>query len=251
MKKREESHKKGSPAYMSTYGDMMTLLLTFFVMLFSMSTVDVNKFKAFIDSYSGATGILDSGEAIMSNQGMLGNGIKQFPSTPPTPIPTLEDQATTQMREELAIIQKELEAFIEEQALTGEVGVEQKGDAVVIRFSNTVLFESGKALLKTEAINVLSILSNELKQYVNDGYRLSFEGHTDNVPIKTAQFPSNWELSAARAIAVAKYFVEAHGFAPANLSAEGFGEYMPIADNTTVEGRATNRRVEVKLTRGN
>lgn len=247
MKRKEDEPKKGAPAYMNTYGDMMTLLLTFFVLLFSMSTVDNAKFKAFIDSFSGSTGILDGGEILLNEQGMLGNGVQQFPGG--KQITTLSDRENYEKSKELNGIKDNLEEFIYEEKLKDKVGVERKGDAIIVRFDDVLLFETGKASLKPEAKEVLQTIGQGLLKYIDQGYRVSLEGHTDNIPISTPQFPSNWELSAARAIAVAKYFVEDMHFSPDTVSAEGYGEYRPIASNDTPTGRAANRRVELKLTK--
>ena len=116
---------------------------------------------------------------------------------------------------------------------------------VTITFKDGILFDSGKADLKPEAISILDKIGIQLAKYPNN--RIRFEGHTDNRPINTPQFPSNWELSAARAIAVAKYYINELNFTPSQFSTEGFGEYVPIADNSTAEGRAKNRRVEIKI----
>jgi len=113
---------------------------------------------------------------------------------------------------------------------------------VILRLKESVLFETGKAELREEAKNVLDVLYEEVfKELPNN---ILIEGHTDNVPIRTAQFPSNWELSTARATSVARYLIEQKGFPPRRLAAMGCGEYRPIADNSTDEGRAKNRRVE-------
>lgn len=244
MKKSQDEPKKGAPAYMNTYGDMMTLLLCFFVLLFSMSTVDAAKFKAFIDSFSGSTGLLDGGEIILSEAGMLGNGMKQFPSEG-----VITDVHGDALNQELQRVQKEIEQFIYEKKIDDLVGVEKRGDAIIMTFKDVLLFETGKAVLKPAAVPVLSQLGTHLGNYMKDGYKMKFEGHTDNVPIHTAQFPSNWELSSARAIAVAKFFIDEMSFSPEGISAEGYGEYEPVADNSTPEGRAQNRRVEIKLTK--
>ena len=247
MKKREDEPKKGAPAYMNTYGDMMTLLLTFFILLFTMSNTDTGKFNAFIESYSGSAGILDGGEIMLNASGMLGNGTQQFPSN--QQIISGTDSEVYEKKKELSGIQNELETFIYEEKLDEQIGVEYKGDAIIVSFADMLLFETGKAALKPEAQTVLKTVGEELTKYIDKGYKLSLEGHTDNVPIRTAQFPSNWELSAARAIAVAKYFINDMNFSPQMISAEGFGEYRPIADNSTAEGRAANRRVELKLSK--
>ncbi|MGL4344520.1 MAG: flagellar motor protein MotB [Cellulosilyticaceae bacterium] len=242
MKKSQDEPKKGAPAYMNTYGDMMTLLLCFFVLLFSMSTVDAAKFKAFIDSFSGSTGILDGGEIVMNEVGMLGNGMQQFPSQK-----NITDSSSEQIKNELKGVEKEIEKFIYDKKLEDTVGVEQRGDAIIITFEDALLFEIGNANLKPAATPVLSQLGNQLKTHSQEGYQMKLEGHTDNIPINTTQFPSNWELSSARAIAVAKFFIDEMSFSPESISAEGYGEYRPIADNSTPEGRAQNRRVEIKL----
>lgn len=244
MKKSQDEPKKGAPAYMNTYGDMMTLLLCFFVLLFSMSSVDAAKFKAFVDSFSGSTGVLDGGEIIMQEAGMLGNGMKAFPSQR-----NITDSSSEEIKNQLKGVEKQIEKFIYEEKLDELIGVEKRGDAIIITFDDVLLFETGKANLKPAAIPVLSKLGKELKVYVGNGYRMKLEGHTDNVPIHTAQFPSNWELSSARAIAVAKFFIEEMDFSPKAISAEGYGEYVPVEDNSTSEGRAKNRRVEIKLSK--
>ena len=245
MKRKEDTPKKGAPAYMNTYGDMMTLLLTFFVLLFSMSNVDNAKFKAFIESFSGSSGILNGGEVILNEQGMLGNGVQQFPSN--KQITESGDYEDYEKNKELNSIKENLEEFIDDEKLQEKVGVEHTGDAIIIRFDDILLFETGKATLRPAAKEVLQTIGQGLLKYIDQGYRVSLEGHTDNIPISTPQFPSNWELSAARAIAVAKYFIEDMHFSPETISAEGYGEYRPIASNDTPEGRLANRRVELKL----
>lgn len=249
MKRKEDEPKKGAPAYMNTYGDMMTLLLTFFVLMFSMSTVDSAKFKAFIESFQGSAGILDGGEIILNDSGMLGNGIQQFPVN--QQMISAKDLENYQQNKELEGIKDNLEEFIYEEKIQEKVGVEHRGDAIIISFEDILLFETGKADLKPEAKEVLRTLGEGLLSYIDKGYKASLEGHTDNIPIRTSQFPSNWELSAARAIAVAKFFIAEMNFSPETVSAEGYGEYRPIATNDTSEGRAANRRVELKLTKDN
>lgn len=109
MKKKEDEPKKGAPAYMNTYGDMMTLLLTFFVLLFSMSTIDAAKFKAVIASFDGSIGILDGADTINENANILGNGVSQFPA----PKSNLDLQQAAQLNEALIKLQKELQEYTE------------------------------------------------------------------------------------------------------------------------------------------
>ena len=116
---------------------------------------------------------------------------------------------------------------------------------VKLNFLDGVLFDPGEAIIKEEATPILEAVAIQLINYENN--RIKIEGHTDTVPIKTVQYPNNWYLAAARAIAVAEYYINEKGYNPRRLSAEGFGEYMPIASNDTVEGRRRNRRVEIKI----
>lgn len=241
-KKEREETKKGSPAYMTTYADMMTLLLTFFILLFSMSSIDASKFKAFIESFSTSHGIMDGAESILNGAGIATNDVDPFSSN-------VEEENAYSIEEEMRMIKEQLEKFVAREKLEYKVEVTQDGDEVILRLEDILLFDTGKADIKPAAVPVLSTLGQELSSYVEAGYRLRFEGHTDNVPIKTMQFPSNWELSAARAIAVAQFFVNEMDFEPHSISAEGSGEFRPIADNDSPEGRSKNRRVEIKITK--
>ena len=242
--KKEDAPKKGAPAYMNTYGDLMTLLLTFFVLLFSMSEVDANKFASLVDSFGSPGGILIGGETI--NEYATGSSSRDKEKVESEKGDAAKRQ---ELDKELSKVEEELENFINENGIESYIAVDKNDSEVVIRFDDVLLFDTGKASIKEEGIPVLSAVGEELKDYVKDGYRIRFEGHTDNVPIRKAQFPSNWELSASRAIAGAKFFIEEMGYEPSVISAEGFGEYRPIADNSTSEGRAQNRRMEIKVTK--
>ncbi|MHC1750490.1 MAG: flagellar motor protein MotB [Cellulosilyticaceae bacterium] len=243
MKQSQEEPKKGAPAFMSTYGDMMTLLLTFFVLLFSMSTVDVAKFRALAASFDGGSGLLEAGDVIVQKETIIGNGIRQFPSK--------GEQVEGNGQGKAKAMKEDIEKYVYNKKLEEKVGVEQRGDEIIIRFGDALLFDTGKADIKPGAIPVLDTVGNKIKEYLDNGYRIRLEGHTDNMPIKTAQFPSNWELSAARAIAVAKFYIYEMNFKPAKISTEGFGEHEPMADNATADGRSMNRRVEIILVKDN
>lgn len=233
-RKVQDEPKKGAPTFMNTYGDMMTLLLTFFILLFSMSSIDASKFKAFIDSFSGSTGLLNGLDSIVYE-----NGTEVFP----------QEESVISALNEVEQVKSEIKKFIYDKQLDHKVEVEQNGNEIVLTFEDMLLFDTGKADIKPAAIPILSTIGNKLITYLEEGYHLKVEGHTDNVPIKTLQFPSNWELSSSRAIAVAKFFIEEMDFTPAFVSTEGFGEYRPVENNDTPEGRSKNRRVELKLTK--
>lgn len=243
MKRKEDEPKKGAPAYMNTYGDMMTLLLCFFVLLFSMSTVDAEKFQALVSSLNASVGIFDGGQTIKIDMNVLQNGMSQFPSQEVT----LSIQETSARQQALTETQEELRGYIKARDLEDKVTLERKGDEIIMRFADVLLFDSGKAEIKAGAVPTLSAIGDQLKTYMEEGYYLNIEGHTDNVPIHNSQFPSNWYLSSARAIAVASFYIDEMGFDRTKVSCIGTGEFKPIASNDTAEGRAKNRRVEIKL----
>ncbi|OON97996.1 MAG: hypothetical protein ATN36_00240 [Epulopiscium sp. Nele67-Bin005] len=237
----------GLPAWMGTFSDLMTLLLCFFVLLFSMAETDAAKFTAFINSFDGSVGIMYGGATITNSEGLVGGGVDNFANNDDI-IEEYKEAQDQIIKEEMRNIEKEIQEYIDSEGVADRVEVEQRGDVVIITFDNAMLFASGSATLQPASIPVLDIMGTKLKEYLDgDNYNMKLEGHTDNVPISTAQFPSNWELSASRAIAVAQFFVTELGFDPAKTSAEGFGEYQPVGDNNTAEGRAENRRVEVKI----
>jgi len=217
----------GSPAWMTTFGDMMTVLLVFFVLLYSFSSMDVEKFKGFISALQSQLGILEGGKTITPNPnidaGTLGADYAQAP-------------------ENIRQIMKELDNYIKKNGLGDRVNVENKRKGLVISLTGEILYEQGRANIREQGREVLAMISDILKDVPND---IMIEGHTDNVPIRTDEFPSNWELSTARAVNVIKFLIEERNFEPARLSAAGYSEYRPAAENNTAAGRAENRRVEV------
>ena len=217
----------GSPAWMTTFGDMMTLLLVFFVLLYSFSSMDVEKFKGFISALQSQLGILEGGKTISENPnidaGTLGQDYAQAPQN---------------IRE----IMRELNNYIESNNLSDRVDVENKRKGLVISLTGEILYEQGRADIRDQGREVLAMISDILNDVPND---IMIEGHTDDLPIRTDEFPSNWELSTARAVNVIKFLIEERDFEPARLSAAGYSEYRPVAENNTADGRAENRRVEV------
>ena len=242
--RKEEAPAAGSPAWMATFADMMTLLLTFFILLFSMSSVDMEKYKAFASAFSGGAGVF-KGEMIEGGGILIGDGMTQLPGIENS---VLDGQEEREKAKRLHGMEEEIQEYLEQNNMADKVETVNNGDYITIRFDDILLFDLGKARLKPESIDVLRKIGVLLEEYLEDAnVKLAFEGHTDNAPINTVQFPSNWELSAARAIAVAKFFIEELDFNPKQISTEGFGEYVPIEPNDTAEGRATNRRVEIKI----
>lgn len=233
MKRKAKQSKKGLPGYMGTYGDMMTLLLTFFVLLFSMSTVDAEKFELLVTSMNRASiSIFEGGQTIKVDNNILQNGMSQFP-VQDNKIKLNEDKA---MQQELQETVEQLKDYIKKEKIDDQITIEKQGSQIIISFEDVLLFDTGKAELKAGAIPTLNSVGNKLKDYFTKGYRLDIEGHTDNIPIHNAQFPSNWELSSARAIAVMRFYLEEMDFDVAKIACVGKAEHQPVADNDTPEG---------------
>ncbi len=225
-KKKNIVIKQGLDEWVMTYGDMMSLLLTFFVLIVSFSSMQQTKFEQAANSLRDAFGVLASPESVIKFDDPL--------------IPNHNPE-----REEADILYevRAVEKIIAEQDLQDDVAVEVRDDGVLFRLDAKFLFETGEAELAAEPKVVLDEISHFFTKYP---YQIRVEGHTDDVPIRSAKFPSNWELSAARAVTVARYF-QGLGVVPERLAATGYGEFRPIADNATPEGREMNRRVEIFL----
>lgn len=222
--KREESHPKMA-AWIMTYGDMMSLLLTFFILLVSYSTIQEAKFEEASNSLQGAFGVLKS---------------------PPTTI-KMEEVVVSKLhkkeRDDIVYEFSKLEKSLVEENLDNLVDMQLTKDGVLFKIDDSCLFTSGKADLKTDSHLILTEIREFLAKFKHE---VEINGHTDSVPIQTAQFPSNWELSSARAISVARYF-QNEGLIPDRIKAVGYGEYRPLEANDSSEGRAKNRRVEIFL----
>ncbi|MFH1359886.1 MAG: OmpA family protein [Candidatus Omnitrophota bacterium] len=158
-------------------------------------------------------------------------------------------QKISQLQKELSELERaklELEDLLKREISDSEVKVEMLEKGLVITFVNEVLFDSGKAELKSNALSTLSDVARVLKTTVRD-LNVGIEGHTDNIPIKYSKWKSNWELSAARALSVLHFLADTEGISPDRLSATGYGEYHPVTSNDTKAGRQQNRRVEIVI----
>jgi len=141
----------------------------------------------------------------------------------------------------------EFMTYFADRNLSEAVVVEQGEGYVLLRFADGVLFDSGRADLRPEAIEALGAIANQLEEL--DDIEIMIEGHTDSIPISTARFRDNLDLSQARSAEVFRYFVNVRGMDPTSVGAIGLSEFRPIADNSTPEGRQANRRVEIRITR--
>lgn len=234
MDKKCPECKAGAPEYMLTYGDLVTLLMCFFVLLFAMSSTDAQKFEALMVSFQGSAGILPGGTS-MSQAAMQFDGMPEKNTSVSS---SVQLDSMEQLKEE---IKNQLNKSSEGSNIS--LNIEARG--LVIRFPDNVLFDSGSASVKNEALPTLKAIGGILLESSYNMSHIRVEGHTDNVPIKTSQFPSNWELSTDRATNVVKLLINDAKINPNRLSASGYGEYKPIASNSDASGRSKNRRVDI------
>ncbi len=237
--KKQPEPKKGLPGWMGTYGDLVTLLLCFFILLFAMSSVDAAKFEQMAQSFNPNITIIESGGSDGLSDA-VGSGIDSLPNIDRSINDSKENYK--KMQEQLNQMASEFKTYFAENNYSESVEVNVVDDMIQISFKDGILFDSGKATLNESSKEALNGVTQQLGEYPNSTIKI--EGHTDSVPIHNAQFPSNMYLSAARAIAVYEYFM-GEGIAKERMSAEGFADAKPIAPNDTQENRAKNRRVEI------
>lgn len=249
MRKSKKKDTGGGANWMDTYGDMVTLLLTFFVLLYSFSTVDAAKWERLVAALGGKSGVMMSDSGLVENQADMLN----YPEEELNQISeTTENSATLEelqqeLQEKLKQVEElytQIKNYVAESEFEEDIMVTRTSSEIRIKFTNNVLFDLGKANIKPEAINILSELTDAINTYNQAVEIIRIEGHTDNLPIHTREFPSNWELSTERAVSVLRYMLDVKKVRPEILSAVGYGEYRPFADNSTEEGRRMNRRVD-------
>lgn len=228
--RRDNDDDELDQGWMTTFSDMMMLLLTFFVLLYSMSVIDAEKFEAAISSFQDNLGVLEGGRTISSEE-MVDRG-------------SVDENIAQTRPDNLRSAMEEMNQYVEEEGLSEQVNMELTEKGLVVRFTGQILYDIGEATIKPDGQDVLDEVADILKELPNN---VMVEGHTDDWPIDTEEFPSNWELSTARATNVIKYFIEENELDPARLSAAGYSEYHPLESNDTPENRAQNRRVEVVI----
>ncbi len=225
-----DDQPNGSPEYMTTYGDMMTLLLCFFVLLFAFSKIDAQKFQVIMESFKGSAGILRGGQTLDIDQ--------------------LINESTTNINDvqSLKSLKEKIENYLDDNNLENQIQVNLDSRGLLLRLNDNVLFDSGKAQLKPESKTTLRFLSNLLGQNeFNDKY-IRVEGHTDSDPIiSNFKYPTNWELSSIRAASVVRFFIEEEGMSPERFSIAGYSKYHPVKPNTSEENKAKNRRVDIVI----
>lgn len=259
MARRKEDPPKGSPAWMNTFADLMNLLLCFFVMLFSMSSVNEEKFEKVIASFQSTFSILPGGGASIGEGELISSGISQLENFDSYYNQQLSSQSDGQTEEEKDITEayeqqeleesedmaQQLENALSQYGIQDDVEVDFNAEYVTLNMNGSLLFDSASAELRDEAYPLVNKLGKILVTYDNN--IIEVEGHTDNVPIHSSKYEDNNVLSMYRALAVANYLRDTTTLDPAYIKSSGRGEYVPIADNATPEGRARNRRVEIKI----
>jgi len=268
-KRKEDDPPAGSPAWMATFSDLMNLLLCFFVLLFSMSTIEESKWAELVASMNSTFSVLSGGATAIGEGILISNGVSQLNeldqymnstgklSDSDSPEDKLEEYQNSgdikilqealeeeqlQKNEEMAEL---IEEAISEGKLSDQIDVNFTAQYVQLTMKGALLFDSGSADLKNESYDVLDKVGVILERYAEG--TIEIEGHTDNVPINSARFASNEELSSARALSVFYYLSQNTYLDVTNLKHAGMGERIPIADNSTAEGRSKNRRVEIKI----
>ena len=221
--------EEGAPAWMATFSDMATLLLTFFVLLLSFANMDVENFKMALGSVKEAFGV---NMEVKGDFAARSNDLIEFSDLPTADLNPKESDSYNEI--------EQLRKYIQDRNMSDHVDVASTESGVVLRVKDVALFATGSDTFTDESQPVLKLVQ---ELFGKSSAVLSIEGHTDNIPISQTRFPSNWELSAARSAAVLRHYIE-QGFDKGRLSIAGYGDLRPLAGNDTAGGRAQNRRVE-------
>ena len=259
-KKRPEDPPKGAPAWMATFSDLMNLLLCFFVLLYSMSTVDADKFQQVIASLQSNMSILPAGGASIGEGEMISSGVRQleFLDSYYKELSNSKSQDDSegsknsvyeaykeQELSESEQMAQQIQEAVDNAGIQNLVEVDFTAEYVQLSLSGAILFDSGKAEILTDAYPIVDKICAILEGYASN--TIEVEGHTDNVPMVSKTYADNDVLSMFRALTVANYIRDNTAIEPSHVKSSGCGEYCPVADNSTAEGRARNRRVEIKI----
>ena len=240
-RKRKKADNGGGGGWLTTFADLMSLLLTFFILLFSMSSVSDEKFSAVSQSLQGALIGELSGGSILDDNGVspenTGSGNGDEHNTAASANENSIPAEVTKMYEEALKV-------IEEEGIGDQITVSSDQDGIYLDIQESILFDPGRATISDIGKETLASLVDLLILTDND---IIVEGFTDDVPMNSVQYGSNWELSAGRAMGVVRFLAEDHGINPSRLSGRGYGEFNPVAPNNTPENRAKNRRVNIVI----
>lgn len=221
-RRRDDIPQDNPERWLLTYADLITLLLAFFIVMYSMSQIDAKQFGKVSEALKG---ILKGGPSVLKHLNesqYTGHGLLKVG--------------------DLSMLQTRVMGDIASLGRKGDIATEVNERGLTIHIMESAMFDEGQAELKPRARELLDIVAQDIVGMPN---HVRVEGHTDNRPIATKEFPSNWELSTARATTIVRYLIEKHAYPPEKISAVGYASYRPYVPNTTVENRARNRRVDI------
>ena len=221
---KPENHER----WLITYADMITLLMVFFIVLYASSIVDSNKFQSLAASLQQAFNV---------------DVLQGFDLETTSADPAAAEALVAALKQDVESLRSELDALRGPALSRGDIAVEVNREGILISIYGNLLFDSGKATINYEALDVLQRVARAI---ATKPYPMRVEGHTDNIPIDTQVYPSNWELSTARATAVVRYLIDS-GISPQRVQAVGYGETRPLNGNLNRDQRARNRRVDIQL----
>lgn len=249
LKKQPEKHVNHE-RWLVSYADFITLLFAVFVVLYAMGQSDKKKVEEVMQSIQSSFGMSTAGAVAPKINVIPSKSINLMPTIKPelSIVPsgrTGRGQGKTRAEEkDFRQIKSSIEAYLVKQGAQNKVSLNITRRGLVVSLKEAGFFDSGQAQIRPDAYELVNTIAEVMTQYNNP---LRVEGHTDNMPINSAQFPSNWELSTARATNGLKYLIKHFDVDPDKISATGYAEFRPIADNATAEGRAKNRRVDLVM----
>jgi chemotaxis protein MotB len=255
MRREIEEEHDNKERWLVSYADFITLLFAFFVVMYSISSVNEGKYKVLSESLEGVFNApaktiepIQVGDISPRSQSPDSREIFIQPFIEDSPLPSSspkDEKRDEAENQKLVNIAGEFEDSFEDLIFEEKVSVQKKDDWIEISLDDTVVFQSGGVEPVDEALPIIEKIARIMNQHDN---AMLIEGHTDNVPIRSSVFPSNWELSAARAATVVRYLA-IEGVSPARMGAMGYGEFQPVARNDTPAGKSKNRRVVLLISK--
>jgi chemotaxis protein MotB len=241
--------EEGAPSWMVTFADLVTLLLVFFVLLFSMSSVETEKFKSVMSSIQIALNTQSAFSIPHVDKDLfLVEPLQELPAIeiiPPQQFEKIEDNKNIEEEIDDSLeLYQDIKTAMHQKQFGEHVLIHKEGKRITITVKGALLFDSGDSALIPKSLPIFKSILDLFNQYAD--YSINIKGHTDDRPINTPQFPSNWELSAIRATTVLRFFIE-QGIKPERMAASGFADLLPIAPNDSEKNRRKNRRVEFVL----
>lgn len=239
LRRRKRRDHENHDRWLISYADFITLLFAFFVVMYGISSVNEGKFKVFSSSLSNAfnTSVVSSGSIVhLTQEDIFMRSVAEHRNAKMAEMQLKRDEFIKRVTGDLRRVMGGL-------IQSGQVAVSHTSRGIELEINASVLFETGEADIQQASIPTLSEVAKIL---ATDDHYIEVNGHTDDIPISTAKFPSNWELSSARAASVVRLFIE-HGVQSKRMSAVGMADNQPVAINTTPEGRARNRRITIAI----